>query len=137
MDPVTGRMGDSDQIRTTGVLEDQQQFAKNDTSSEDHEPFLNIFDKGFRNVLDARRCGQRCLQPVFARSDEQFTRDETLHSACVAQITRSGNERAVRLTKKSRFITHRNNDTPWDVELVCDEWLGWTFQINFMYDQYL
>jgi hypothetical protein len=134
LDAVTGRMGDSDLIRVTGVLEDQQQFAIDDKSSS--EPFLNIFDKGFRLVLDSRRCGQRCLQPVFARSDEQFTQEETLHSACVARI-RSGNERAVRLAKKSKFLADRDSDSNWEVELVLDLWLAWTFQVNFMYGLYL
>jgi hypothetical protein len=62
---------------------------------------LNVFDKGYRCTLAV--CmpgGQNCLQPEFAKSDEQSRRDQTLHSACVAVI-RSGNERAVKMAKNS------------------------------------
>jgi hypothetical protein len=71
-------------------------------------------------------CGQRCLQPAFAKSDEQFRRDEGLHSACVA-VVRSGNERSVKQVV----------DQIWDLSMLDDVWFIWGFQVNFMYDTVL
>ena len=131
---MTGRMEDSGLMQTSKVLEKQAEFTKEDKSSK--EPCLNVFDKGFRNVVDARRFGQRCLQPVFARSDEQFTGGEVLYSAAVAVVC-SGNERAVQRSKMSWFIKHGRAYTKWDIELICDVWEAWTFQVNFMYCNFL
>jgi hypothetical protein len=75
-----------------GVLKEQKEFAEVDETSE--ESFLNTFDEGHRCTLAAPKQGQDSLQPVFAKSDEQFSRDQTLHSACVAAI-RSRDEGAV------------------------------------------
>ena len=131
------KLGDTDTVRILKVLIHMKRFAEKDTSRLLLLVLiLNVFDKGFRNVVDAREQGQRCLQPCFARSDAQFTRDQTLHSACVA-VVRSGNERAVRLCKLSRFLTHRYPGAIWDVDLICDIWLCWSFQTNFMYDRFL
>ena len=68
-------------------------FQECDKTSE--KGFVNILDKGYRITLSTNKEGQSCLQPIFAKSDEQFTRDQMLHSACVA-VVRSGNERAVK-----------------------------------------
>ena len=134
---LTGKMGDTDTGRIVKVLIQMKRFAEKDTSRLLLLVLiLNVLDKGFRNVVDAREQGQRCLQPCFARSDAQFTRDQTLHSACVA-VVRSGNERAVRLCKLSRFLTHRYPGAIFDVDLICDIWLCWSFQTNFMYDRFL
>ena len=72
-------------------------------ASVDETGFINIFDKGYRVSLLAAKQGQTCLQPCFAKSDQQFKRDQLLHSACVAHV-RSGNERAVKIAKTSKII---------------------------------
>jgi hypothetical protein len=85
----TGGIDDSGYIEAVGVLEEQQEFSKADTTS--LLSFLNIFDKGYRCTLEAHRHGQTSLQPKFAKSNKQFRRNQMLHSACVAVI-HSGNE---------------------------------------------
>jgi hypothetical protein len=97
---------------------------------------LNVFDKGFRLTLAAMMRGQQCLQPAFARSDQQFTQGDILHTACVA-AQRSGSERAVMRCKMSWFLKRGIRDQSWTVDLLCDVWDCWTFQVNFMYDKYL
>ena len=127
----TGAVGDSQYITGTKILEEQKKFAEGDFSSP--EPFLNIFDKGYRSVLDARACGgQRCLQPAFAQSDKKFSQMETLHSACVA-VVRSGNERAVQRAKMSWLVKRGCMNQLWPLDLLDDLWLAWGFQANFMY----
>ena len=97
----------------------------------------NVFDKGFRCTIAAKNAGnQKVLQPTFAKSDEQFTRSETLHSAAVA-VVRSGNERAVNRVKCSWFIRRGRSLQTWDVGLVDDVLLVWSFQVNFMCDKFL
>ncbi len=132
---VTGRMGDGDMVEELKLLEHQQEFLAWDPSNK--KPFTNVFDKGFRCTTAARNAGgQKVLQPTFARSDEQFTRAETLHSAAVA-VVRSGNERAVNRVKYSWFLLRGKSLQPWDVELVDDILLAWSFQVNFMCDKFL
>jgi hypothetical protein len=63
-----GGIDDSGYIETVGVLEEQKQFADADETSA--ECFLNIFDKGCRCTLAARKQGQNCLHTKFAKSDE-------------------------------------------------------------------
>ena len=94
------------------------------------------FDKGFRNWMEAQSNGQKVLQPVFAKGERSFSRSEVLHTAAVAHV-RSGNERAVGRCKMSWFIKNGTVNHRWDVDMLCDAWLAWTFQVNFMYDKYL
>jgi len=42
-------------VNETKVVEEQQQFTEHDSSSD--EAFLNVFDKGFCNVLEAKQRG--------------------------------------------------------------------------------
>ena len=98
--------------------------------------FLNIFDKGFRNTIEAHLAGQKVMQPIFAKGDASFDRNEVLHTAAVASI-RSGNERAVGRCKLSWFVQRGCLLQPWDVDLVCDVWEAWTFQLNFMFDNFM
>jgi hypothetical protein len=130
----TGAIGDSDYIEAVNILKEQKIFADLDPSS--ILAFLNVFDKGYRCVLEAKAEGQQCLQPVFARSDEQFRAGETLYSGCVA-VVRSGNERAVKRCKLSWFLKRGTRDQGWDHSVVADVWLAWGFQVNFMYDKFL
>jgi hypothetical protein len=94
--------------------------------------------QGIRVALLAMTKGQQqCLQPAFARSDKQFSRSDTLHTACVA-VQRSGNEQALRRAKVSWFLSKLGlRDQSWSVEMLCDVWDVWTFQVNFMYDKFL
>jgi len=75
------------------------------------------------------------LQPSFAKSDSRFRRDETLSSAIVAS-DRSGNERAVRLTKMAGYIG-RGLESTQSMERIHKSWLAWGFQINFMFGKVL
>jgi hypothetical protein len=130
----TGRLGDSNMVRDSGIMPQQKDFAEMDQSSQ--VPFLNVFDKGFRNAIEADQAGQRVLQPIFSKGDKQFNRNEVLHTAAVAHI-RSGNERAVGRCKMSWFVKRGCMEQAWDIDLLCDVWEAWTFQVNFMYDKYL
>jgi hypothetical protein len=116
------------------IFEEQEAFAAEDKLSS--QTFVNVLDKGYRSVLDSLMSGQKCLQPVFAQSDEQFRRDETLHSGCVA-VVRSGNERSVKRVKMSWLVKRGCVDQIWNLSLLADVWLVWGFQINFMYDTVL
>ena len=97
----TGHSDDTRFIEDTKILEKQQLFAESDKSST--KPFLNVFDKGYQCVLEAKNHGgQFCLQPAFAESERQFKSDAVLYSGAVA-VVRSGNERAVNRCKMSWF----------------------------------
>lgn len=127
----TGGIDDSHYLEVTKILERQKQFFDSDTSSA--EAGTNVFDKGYRLLLAALQAGQKCLQPNFAQSDRKFTALETLNSACVAVI-RSGNERAVERMKNSWFIKRGTTLAIWDLDLLDDIWLAWSFKVNFMYE---
>ena len=92
-------MSDSKYQVKTKIFEQQQEFCKNDLVNNKILPFTNFLDKGYRVTIVAWREGkQKICQPVFARSDEKFTGEETLLSASVAS-DRSGNERGVGVSK--------------------------------------
>jgi len=131
---VTGHSDDDRLIKDSEVLQEQREFAESDPSS--IEVFLNIFDKGYRCTLEAEQEGQECLQPDFVDSDGQFKGRQSLRSACVA-VTRSGNERGVNRAKLSWLVKRGMVDQLWDVDMFCDAWEAWTFQVNFMYDKFL
>ena len=130
----TGKIGDSQMINESKIMEQQKTFSENDDSSE--KSFANVFDKGFRNTHEAAMQGQTTVQPKVSKGDVQFTRDDVLHSACVA-FSRSGNERAVQRCKMSWFIKRGCAYSVWDTNLVCDIWEAWAFQMNFMYGKVL
>jgi hypothetical protein len=120
-------------IEMARIYEDQEELAAQDNPSGTSHQFTNIHDKGYRLTLAAMKSGQTILQPIFAQSDQQFTRGETIHSACVAVI-RLGNERAVKRAKMSMLIQQGpTNRHTLDLEMLADVWLAWGFQIIFMY----
>ena len=127
--------GDSDYIRKTKILEEQRDFMDADKQIDGSiVPFINVFDKGYRVLLDCFSQGrQLCWQPAFARSDQRYRSHDVLHTATVA-YTRSGNERSVRHMKRSglikRGLTESNS---MDLNTLADLWLAWGFQVNFMY----
>jgi len=133
---MTGRITDSQMVKDSNVMVDQRKFLEAEKNHSDI-PFTNVFDKGFRNVLDAlKKEGQKCVQPTYSKGDSQFTGEETLYSALIAMI-RSGNERAVKRCKMSWFVKRGCAFQLWETSLVCDHWESWTFQVNFMYDKFL
>jgi hypothetical protein len=122
-----GAMSDTDYLNKTGILESQHLFQEKDGG----EPFLNVLDRGYRSTRAAWRNGQFVLQPTFAQSDARFTTIGVIHSASVA-ADRSGNERAVKVSKMSSFVK-RGTHTHKNTERLCDVWLAWSFQANFMF----
>mmetsp|Transcript_6412 Transcript_6412/g.6915 ORF Transcript_6412/g.6915 Transcript_6412/m.6915 type:complete len:98 (+) Transcript_6412:917-1210(+) len=72
-------------------------------------------------------------QPCFKRSDERYGSYATLHTAIVV-IVRSGNERSVRHLKQLGLIKRGLVRHYFDMDIICDAWLSWGFQMNFMYD---
>ena len=70
------------------------------------------------------------LQPNFAKSDQRFNRKELLPSAALA-TDRSGNERAVRLSKQSGYINsgRQPNGSPLRMD---NAWIAWSFQCNLV-----
>ena len=130
----TGHSDDTRFIEDTNILAIQQHFAETDKSCQ--KLFLNIFDKGYQCVLAALSHGQDCLQPTFAESEKQFKDNSTLYSGAVA-VVRSGNERAVKRCKMSWFLKRGAVDQMWNIDLLCDVWDAWTFQVNFMYKKFL
>ena len=114
----------------------QEQFAKNDPCVDGTvTPFLNVFDKGYRVLLECHKYGEQlCWQPVFRKSDERYGRYSTLLTVVVA-YTRSGNERSVKHVKHSWLISRGTVGMPqFSLKVIADVWLAWGFQINFIYD---
>ena len=122
-----GAMTDSKYLNETGILEMQEQFTKADGGV----PFTAL-DRGYRSTGAAWRRGQLILQPTFAKSDEKITTRDVLRAASVA-ADRSGNERAVRVSKMSACVK-RGTDLHKNFELLSDAWLVWSFQANFMFE---
>eukprot|EP00957_Ditylum_brightwellii_P191651 14591117-Ditylum_brightwellii.AAC.1 len=72
-----------------------------DLVNNQHLPFTNIFNKGYRSHLAACHCRrQLMLQPDYAKSNMRFRGIQTLQSVSIA-TDRSGNERAVNVCKLS------------------------------------
>ena len=132
----TGCVSDTRYQEHSGIFQAQQKFAmadRIDGGVEDHLPFTNVFDKGYRNRLAAWRNGkQLTLQPEFAKSDSKFGRNKTLTSAKIA-ADRAANERAVRLAKMSGYVKRGVTERT-VFERVDNAWLAWGFQVNFMYN---
>merc|ERR1712210_356669 len=136
-------MGTNNNITTTGGISAQTDETKKKLFQEwDTEPlssvieFINVFDKGYRSTILARDHNQSCLQPTFAKSDEQFTGSQVLHSAAIA-VVRSGNERSVKRIKDSWIIQRGIHSARFDLSKLDDIWLAWGFQVNFMYNTVL
>jgi hypothetical protein len=129
---VTGHSDDDRQIEDTKILELQQEFFENDSTSD--LPFLNVFDKGYHQLLQTmRHGGQMCCRPHDA--DEHFGGDRVLRSGCVA-VVRSGNERGVNRCKMSWFIKRGCSLQNLEIDMLCNVWEAFSFRINFMYDNF-
>ena len=121
----TGAISDTEYFERSGILATQQELGG-------EKSFVNIVDKGFRNVVAAWRHGrQMILQPAFAKSDRRFTSYELISSAAIA-ADRSANERAVKVCKRSGFL-ERGLRPGGDVAYFSETWRNWAFQVNFMF----
>ena len=127
-----GAISDSDYITKSKILESQQQFSTNYDSSSVNVPWYNVLDRGYRVTHEAWKVGkQHVYQPTFANGTKRFTGSQTIRSGATAAV-RSGNERAVNIIKNSHYL--RNGLRPFEsVVDLCDVWLAWGFQVNFMY----
>jgi len=128
---VTGHCDDDQQIKFTKILEMQKLFAELDPTSA--KAFLNIFDKGYHLLLEAKQQGQLCCQPD--KVDSFSFGEAVLRTACVA-VTRSGNERGEKRGKLSWCIKNGMKHKLFDIDLMCDVWEAWTFRVNFMYKDF-
>ena len=75
--------------------------------------------------------GQITVQSDFSKSDQRFKRHEALLSAAVG-TDRSGNERAVNLSKQCGLIK-KGIKSRTCYKRIDDVWLTWSFQCNFMF----
>lgn len=127
--PVT----DTDYFRRSGILQLQDQYVKIYDAGSSHAKWINILDRGYKVMGECFAVGeQKCLQPTFTKSGEpKFSGNNTQLTASVA-ADRSGNERAVKMAKISKYIKDGYKQTV-NVEELCDVWLAWSFQVNFVY----
>jgi hypothetical protein len=92
--------------------------------------------EGYHIVQICWRVGkQECIQPSFANSDQKFSLSEMLVSATVA-ADRSGNERAVKISKGSTFFKRGLKPGGCPIQLNKVR-MAWSFQANFMYTSVL
>ena len=134
---LTGGIDDSGYIDLVKILKQQKLFQELDREAlAAIIEFINILDKGYCSTILARDHNQSCLQPTFAKSDEQFTGSQILHSAAIT-VVRSGNERAVKRVKDSWIIQRGIHSATYDLSRLDDIWLAWGFQVNFVYNTVL
>ena len=133
---VTGHSDDDQQIEQTKILELQRMFAEDDKLSDGKIiAFLNIFDKGYHQVLEALKQGQFVLTPD--KSTAIVEDGVCLIRAAAVAVLRSGNERAVLRTKLSALVERgMHSGQGWDIDFLCDVWEAWTYRCNFMYKGY-
>jgi len=100
-----GGMSNSDYNTEAVYVEEEHTSQKLDKINDEIIPFTNIYGKGYWAKHVAWKHGkQRVMQPDFAKSDEQLSGANTLHSACVV-TDRDGNERDVNVSKRARCIS--------------------------------
>ncbi len=130
----TGNVCDSKYQTGTSIIEDQQVFASKDREEgQEVNPFVMLLDKGYRITELAYHDGngQMTMQPDYAKADAKFTRNEAIISATIA-TDRSGNERAVRLSKQCGLI-NKGIKPSLSFVRIDNVWLVCSFQCNFMY----
>jgi hypothetical protein len=128
-----GAVSDTEYMLRSGIFEEQFSFVTERDPLSNHVPWLNMFDRGYRNIGEyARQHGkQLVVKPTFTRADERFKRYDTLRSAAIAAV-RAGNERSVRYAKTSKFLKSGLKPNESCVRL-CNVWISWGFQVNFMF----
>ena len=110
---VTGHSTDDQQIDQTKILKLQKAFQDKDLVEGIVKEFLNIFDKGYHQLLQAKENGQRTLVPDSGVLVAEC--HENLFRAASVAVTRSGNERAVRRAKISDFVK-KGGKEGWTIE---------------------
>lgn len=76
--------------------------------------------------------GQQCLQPKFSgTSAPKFLGIDTQLTAAVA-ADHVANEHAVKIAKIDKFVSEGYRQTI-GVDQLCDAWLAWGYQVNFVY----
>merc|ERR1711935_138887 len=116
-------MGDDDQqIEQTKILELQKMFADGGILSDGKIiALLNVFDKGYHQVLEALKQGQFVLPPD--KSTAIANDGASLIRAAAVAVLRSGNERAVLRAKLSSFVERgMHAGQGWDIDFLCDVW---------------
>jgi hypothetical protein len=95
-----GAVSDTEYMVKSKVFELQHMYLLNRDLSTMDVSWLNMMDKGYRNIgAHAWRQGnQMIVQPAFSKVDQRFGSFDTLRSSSVATI-RAGNKRAVRKCK--------------------------------------
>lgn len=128
-----GAVTDSDYFSRSGILPLQEEFLRLYDPEHLQNTWINILDRGYKVVGECYARGkQHCLQPTFSRASEpKFSADDTQLTAAVAS-DRGANERAVKMAKLSKFVSDGYRHTV-SVDQLCDTWLAWGFQVNFMY----
>jgi hypothetical protein len=128
-----GSVSDTEYMLKSKAFEMQKDFIEKRDPLSANVPWLNMFDKGYRNIGGHAHQlgGQLVVQPNFARSDERFSSYQTLRSASVARM-RAGNELAVKMVKNCKFITSRLKSNE-SAHRLCDVWLVWGYQVNYMF----
>lgn len=127
-----GAISDSEYMIKSGAINLHEKYLQRYDVDNQHIKFHIMLDKGYRITSQAYEDGQQMVvQPNFAKSDERFSAFETMRSAAVA-ADRSGNERAVKYMKLCEYIT-AGLKAGEDSDRLCDVWLCWGFQTNFMY----
>jgi DDE superfamily endonuclease len=127
----TGGVSDSMYMQQADVFDTLNKFILT-YDNDVEERFTIILDKGYRIVFDAfNNGGHFTLQPIFAEYENQFTTLESAINTTVA-TDRSGNERAVWYLKISDYVS-KGLITNESVDTLCNTWLAWGFQVNFMY----
>ena len=81
-------------------MDEQKKFQESDKVDGEVIKFRNILDRGYRGNDAAHLMDQLCLQPPSAKSDRRFRGKESIYAGAVAR-DRSGNERGVRVMKRS------------------------------------
>ena len=100
----SGGISDTMYQETTGILEIQEEFARNDLQEGKYIAFTMVMDKGYRITVAAWKRGeQTCIQPIFMESDKIFSTKDLIYTSNIASH-RAGNERNVNLAKINGFI---------------------------------
>ena len=127
-----GAISNSKYVEVNKIFLEQNSFTKKDLVDGKELVFTNIFDKGYRLLLLTWQSGKQLIQqPVFAKSDEKFTAEETMSSASTA-TDRSGNERAVNIQKRVGYI-QKGICSKSNLKRADNVWIAWSFQENFMF----
>jgi hypothetical protein len=128
-----GAVSDSEYMLRSGIFQRQHQYLGKYDPLSSHVTWLNMLDRGYRNLggFAFENGRQTVVQPAFSRVDDRFTTYETLRSSSVASI-RGGKERAVKQAKSSKYVASglQPNDS---CTRLCNVWESWGFQLNFMF----